>query len=82
MKTLKTAVSISEDTFLEAEATARKLGISRSRLFSLAIAEFLERHREEDITRKLNEVYAEEPSDLDPIVAGMQFSAPPDEQWR
>ena len=43
----------------EADQTARQLGLSRSRLFSLAITDFLKHYRQENMLRRLNEVYGD-----------------------
>jgi hypothetical protein len=34
------------------------MGLSRSRLFALAVRDFLKRERQDEILRRLNEVYA------------------------
>jgi len=81
MKTVKTAVSISEQIFLQAEETAKRLGINRSQLFSTALAEYLERHKQDKITERLNEVYGSEVSELDAELAKMQFSSLCAEDW-
>ena len=54
---MKTAISIPDDIFVSAEKMAKKLGIPRSRLFTRAIEEFLEKHSKEEITKKLNKIY-------------------------
>ena len=43
---MKTAVSVSDDLFCLAEATARRLRVSRSELYAKAIAEFLKQRTE------------------------------------
>jgi predicted transcriptional regulator len=62
---MKTAISIDDELLREVDETARRLRVSRSRLFSLAVGEFLERQRQEQMLRRLNEVYSEgrEPSE-------------------
>lgn len=65
---MKTAVSLPDDLFRSAEAAAKRLRISRSRLYADAIAEFLERRRADAITERLNEVYSEEPAKADPAM--------------
>ena len=55
---MKTAISIDDRLLHEADETARRMGVSRSRLFALAVGEFLERQRREKILQQLNEVYA------------------------
>ena len=82
MKTVKTAVSISEQIFLRAEEAAKRLGMTRSQLFSKAVAEFLDRHKQDKITERLNQVYSEEVSEPDAVLAGMQFSSLGKEDWQ
>ena len=55
---MKTAISINDGLLRDADKTARMMGLSRSRLFSLAMGDFLERQRGEQMLRRLNEVYA------------------------
>ena len=54
---MKTAVSLPDTLYEKAEKTASYMGIPRSKLFSMALEEFIERHNGEMITQKLNEVY-------------------------
>jgi metal-responsive CopG/Arc/MetJ family transcriptional regulator len=56
---MKTTVSLPDDLFRQAEATAKKVRVSRSQLYTQAIAEFLERSRSEHVTERLNEIYFE-----------------------
>jgi len=53
---MKTAVSLPDDLFAEAERIARRLKKPRSRLYSEAIREYLARHDPDLIAEKLNEV--------------------------
>lgn len=69
---MKTAISIPDDVFDEAEATARRLGMSRSQLFTRAVAAFVEAHRGQRITDALDRVYGDEPAGLDPLLAELQ----------
>ena len=55
---MKTAVSIDDGLLREADEMARQLGVSRSRLFALAVRDFLQQRRQQNILRQLNEVYA------------------------
>ena len=41
------------------------LGVTRSRLYATAVAEYVAKHRSEGITEALNAVYAQEDSSLD-----------------
>ena len=54
---MKTAVSLSDTLYEKAEQTAQYLGISRSKLYSNALEEYIFKHNGEMITQKLNEVY-------------------------
>jgi metal-responsive CopG/Arc/MetJ family transcriptional regulator len=69
---MKTAISIPDDIFEDADELAEEMGISRSELYSTAVAEYLAKHRAEDVTARLNEVYSREPSGLAPEVRRAQ----------
>ena len=56
--TMKTAISIDEGLLREADETARRMRLSRSRLFALALGHFLQQRRREQMLHQLNEVYA------------------------
>lgn len=62
---MKTAISIPDDLFQQAEETAKKLGIPRSQLFALALEEFIQIHRKDNITQKLNEIYSDRHNQTD-----------------
>lgn len=81
MKSLKTAISIPEDIYRDAEDAAKKLGMTRSRLYSEAVADFLNRYRKDDIKAKLNEVHAAGSPCIDPVLAAMQLASLPQEEW-
>ncbi|HWM91615.1 MAG TPA: hypothetical protein VN493_12685 [Thermoanaerobaculia bacterium] len=72
---MKTAVSIPDAIFEEADQLAKKLGISRSDLYTSALQAFLEAHRSKHITEALNRVYSQEDSSLDPVIAALQARA-------
>ena len=78
---MKTAISIPDPIFEEADQLARRLGVSRSELYSSAIQAFVEAHRAEDITEALNRIYSEEDSSLDPVLAALQARALPRDDW-
>lgn len=62
---MKTAISIPERVFHSAEQLAHRLGVSRSALYAKAVAELIEKHRDDLVTSRLNEIYgvgAENPS--------------------
>jgi metal-responsive CopG/Arc/MetJ family transcriptional regulator len=78
---MKTAVSVPDELFRRAEAAARRLHVSRSHLYSTAIAEFLERKRDNAVTERLNEVYSRESSKLDPAFHRAQMKTLEKDSW-
>jgi metal-responsive CopG/Arc/MetJ family transcriptional regulator len=78
---MKTAVSVPDDLFRQAETAARRLGVSRSQLYSTAIAEFLMHRQTGAVTERLNEVYAFQPARVDPDVHSAQLSSVHKESW-
>lgn len=78
---MKTAISIPDPLFQEAEQFAQENGLSRSELYARALQVYLEQHRPQAITQALNEIYAEEDSRLDPGFLVAQTSALPKEDW-
>ena len=53
---MKTAVSIPDDVFAEAESLAQRLNTSRSELYSRALTEFVGHHAPERVTEQMNQV--------------------------
>ena len=78
---VKTAISIPDKVFRSAETLAKRLGISRSELYSTAIAEFLSKHQGRHITARLDAVYAEEDSSLSPNIIRLQTKSLTHEEW-
>jgi metal-responsive CopG/Arc/MetJ family transcriptional regulator len=63
--TVKTAISLEGDLLREAQALARRMNVSRSRLFATAMEEFLERRRNRELLRAINAAHGrvEEPAE-------------------
>lgn len=78
---MKTAISLSDELFRAADALAVRLGVSRSELYATAVQEYLAKHRDEDVTAKLNEVYASEPSGLAPALRAAQARSISSSEW-
>lgn len=78
---MKTAVSIPDKVFRKAEALAKSLEISRSELYTNALVNFVAEHDEARVTERLNEVYAQQSSTLDPVLEKLQFVSLPAEHW-
>jgi hypothetical protein len=78
---MKTAVSVPDEIFRTAEATARRLRVSRSQLYATAISEFLERQQANTITERLNQVYSRHPAKVDPALHRAQLKSLEKESW-
>jgi len=78
---MKTAISIPDDVFSQAERFAHRRKMSRSALFTVAVDEYIRHHRDDDVTRRLDMVYANEDSSLDPVFAKLQSLSLPKEDW-
>jgi metal-responsive CopG/Arc/MetJ family transcriptional regulator len=62
---MKTAVSIPDDVFQEAERLATDLQTSRSQLYSRALQEFVARHAPDRVTEAMNRVLDEVGTEVD-----------------
>ncbi|MEB3149844.1 MAG: hypothetical protein VKL60_12575 [Sphaerospermopsis sp.] len=60
MTTIKTAISIEESLYQEADALAKAMKIPRSQLFAIAMAEFLQREKNRQLVESVNEAYADD----------------------
>lgn len=69
---MKTAISIPDALFEQAEQLARRLQVSRSQLYANALRAFVAGHDESAKRRRLDELYAEESSALPPGAAQAQ----------
>ena len=78
---MKIAVSIPDPVFRNAELLAKKMKVSRSRLYTAAVADFVKRYRAADVTDQLNAVYRDGGSSLDETLAAIQTRSLPRERW-
>lgn len=78
---MKTAISIPNPLFETAEQLAKRLGISRSELYTRALTAYVQAYEKSLITQRLNEIYAEEASTADPILSRLQWFSLPEETW-
>ncbi|MGQ0736845.1 MAG: hypothetical protein ACT4QD_24735 [Acidobacteriota bacterium] len=74
-------MSIPEDLFDSAELLGKRLGVSRSRLYATALAEFLAKHKGRKTTERLNRLYGEEESRLETPVRRLQTRSIAGESW-
>jgi hypothetical protein len=78
---MKTAVSLPDELFRMAEATAHRLRVSRSELYARAIAEFLKGQRDNSITERLNDVYSRRAAKLDSGLHRAQLKSLGKDAW-
>jgi metal-responsive CopG/Arc/MetJ family transcriptional regulator len=61
MTIVKTAISIQESLFQRAEEIAKEMKISRSRLFVLAVEDFIRRYQNRLLLDEINSAYSDSP---------------------
>lgn len=78
---MKLALSIPDDVFESAEVLAKRLGVSRSRLYATALADFVAKHQGRKITARLDAVYGAEEGGVDPAVRRAQARTLARDSW-
>jgi metal-responsive CopG/Arc/MetJ family transcriptional regulator len=78
---MKTAISIPDELFESAERFAQRQGMSRSELYATALRYYLQEHRSEGITERLDEIYSTEAEALDPAITRLQAQSLPKDTW-
>lgn len=78
---MKIALSIPDDLFDSAETLGKRLGVSRSRLYATALADFVAKHQSRKVTARLDAVYATEDSRLDAATRRLQARSLPRDAW-
>lgn len=80
---MKTAISIPDPIFESAEKLAKRLGISRSQLYSDAVDALVEKYRYSGVTEQLDAVYEVDPeaSRLEQVIEDIQFQSVDKEEW-
>jgi metal-responsive CopG/Arc/MetJ family transcriptional regulator len=63
MATIKTAISIDKSLFEALGDLSHELNTSRSRIFSLAVAEFVQRHKNIKLLEAINAAYDDFPDE-------------------
>ena len=78
---MESTVSIPTDLLEESQKAARKLGMSLTEFFSVAIRSFVSKNQFQNVTEKLNEIYETESSSIDPNLMKMQVLSLENESW-
>ncbi len=66
---MKTAISIPDEVFQQAEELVRRHGTSRSRLYSRAVAEYVAQHAPDRVTEAMDLALADLGEPRDPFVS-------------
>ncbi len=78
---MKTAISIPDPVFKAAEQLAKRLGKSRSSLYTEAVSSYVDEHQKEGITEALDAIYGKEDSRLGSDIIELQVDSLPEETW-
>lgn len=78
---MKTAISIPDPVFEAAEKFAHRIGVSRSQFYTKAVEKYLIEFQNQSVTKKLNEIYTEEPSRLERADLTLQYSSLQKDEW-
>lgn len=78
---MKTAISVPDLVFEEAEELAEQLGKTRSQLYTEAMVEYLTRHDPDTVTERLNAVIESIPTQEDRFVSETSRSILEKVEW-
>lgn len=78
---MKTAISLPDALFTSGDALAKRLGLSRSEVYARALAEYVAKYNGNDLTQRINAVYANEDSSIDPALMQAQLRAMRHSPW-
>ncbi len=78
---MKADISIPIPLFRSAQRLAEKLGVSLSDLYVAALWDYVLSHEKESVTEALNQVYENEPSELEPELVNIQLVSIGGDAW-
>ncbi|MGI9072338.1 MAG: hypothetical protein ACR2JB_13725 [Bryobacteraceae bacterium] len=78
---MKTAVSLPDELFRQAELAAKRRRVSRSQLYAEALADFLARNHAKSVTEQLNAIYSAACAEVDPELRRAQLKLLEQERW-
>lgn len=78
---MKIAISLPDELFESADKLADRLGVSRSELYARAMAEYVAKHQSEEVTARLNDLYGDEHSGVDPAIRRAQARSVSSSEW-
>jgi metal-responsive CopG/Arc/MetJ family transcriptional regulator len=72
---MRISISVPDPTFRAAERVAKRLGMSRSRLYATAVEEFVKVRRDVDARQTRAKVYRGQQATVDPVLDELQAEA-------
>jgi antitoxin component of RelBE/YafQ-DinJ toxin-antitoxin module len=78
---MKTAISIDDKVYQNAEETAELMGLTRSRFYTLAIEEYARNHNLDTITERLNRYYDKHETAIDDDIKQAAYELFSREDW-
>lgn len=78
---MKISISVPDEVFEAGKHLARQLGISRSQLYSDALATCLSARGAQEVTARLNALYGTQASEIKPAMQRAQLKNLADEAW-
>ena len=78
---MKTAISIPDPIFKDAEELSKRLGMSRSQLYTTAVSSYVSEHQNKGITEALDEIYGTDKGKLNSELLDLQLHSLPEETW-
>jgi len=64
---MKTAISLPDTVFNQADQLATKMHVSRSQLYVMALEKFISEHQGSHITKKIDDYIAKHGQPIDPV---------------
>jgi hypothetical protein len=74
-------LSLPATVFESSRQLARKLNVPLNELYASALKAYVEAHQTDDVTDRLNQVYAVESSELEPALVRLQIALLAGEAW-
>jgi metal-responsive CopG/Arc/MetJ family transcriptional regulator len=78
---MKIAISVPDGVFEAGEHLARQLGVSRSQLYSDALAQYLTARGAAEVTARLNRIYSADQAEIESALMRAQLETLVDEAW-
>ncbi len=78
---MKTAISVTDDVFELSERLAKKLKVSRSRVFAMGIEKLAKEYDEEELIANINRVCEKVDTSVDPVLFKMAMLSLPKDEW-